>query len=73
MSAAIDLEAVLVTSAVPKGRSSQLRRVYGIEDYLFIGGDRMPASVVAERLGVTERTIYRYRTVLRDLAGKAAA
>ena len=37
-----------------------------IEDYLFIGGDRMPARQAAERLGVCERTIVRYRRQLRE-------
>ena len=73
MSAVMDLEAVLVTSAIPKGRSSQLRRVCGIEEYLFIGGSRMTVPAAAERLGVTEGTISRYRAVLRDLTGRRAA
>lgn len=67
------LEALLVRSASHRGRSAQLRRAYGIEDYLFTGADRMTVPAAARRLGVTERTIYRYRTVLRDLAGRAAA
>jgi len=44
----------------------QRRRVYGIEDYLFIGGHQMSARQAALRLGVTPRTITRYRAVLRE-------
>ena len=72
MSAA-DLETLLVQSADHRGRSSQLRRVYGIEEYLFIGGSRMTVPAAAKRLGVTERTVYRWRAVLRGLAGRGAA
>jgi response regulator of citrate/malate metabolism len=43
----------------------------GIEDYLFIGGDRFSAQQAAERLGVTPRTIQRYRSVLRAAAEAA--
>jgi hypothetical protein len=39
----------------------------GIEDYLFIGGDRMSQRQAAERLGVTMRTICRYRAYLRGI------
>jgi hypothetical protein len=66
------LEALLVRSADRRGRASQLRRAYGIGEYLFIGGDRMSARVAAERLGVSPSTINRYRAVLRDLVGRTA-
>ena len=59
------LEAAFITSPHLKGRLSQLRRVYGIEDYLFIRGDRMSARQAALRLGVSARTITRYRKALR--------
>ena len=36
-----------------------------IEDYLFIGGDRMSAAAAGRRLGVSQRTIVRYRATLR--------
>ncbi len=36
-----------------------------IEDYLFIGGPRITARTAAGRLGVTKRTIERYRAELR--------
>lgn len=65
-----DLETLLVRSDSHRGRSSQLRRVYGIGEYLFIGADRMPVPVAAQRLGVTERTVYRYREVLRVITGR---
>jgi hypothetical protein len=57
---------VKITDRFPNGRACQFRRVYGIEDYLFIGGDRMSARQAAARLGVTPRTITRYRKVLRE-------
>ena len=37
-----------------------------MDDYLFIGGPRMPACLAAARLGVSKRTIERYRRALRD-------
>ena len=37
-----------------------------IEDYLFIGGDRMPARLAADRMGVTQRTVERWRRYLRE-------
>lgn len=51
------------------GTRAQRERMEGrIEDYQFIGGDRMSAARAAERLGVTERTITRYRRALREQA-----
>ena len=47
------------------GRASHARMLGGVEDYLFIGGDRMTQRQAAERLGVTMRTICRYRAYLR--------
>jgi hypothetical protein len=47
------------------GRVHHARLLAGIEDYLFIGGDRMSQRQAAERLGVTMRTICRYRAYLR--------
>lgn len=40
------------------------RHLDGIEDYLWVGGHRMSARQAARRLGVTERTICRYRATL---------
>jgi len=37
-----------------------------IEDYQFTGGPAIPAKVAAGRLGVTTRTIERYRRELRE-------
>ena len=37
-----------------------------IEDYLFIGGHRMPARLAAARMGVTRRTVERWRRYLRE-------
>ena len=47
------------------------RRLDGIEDYLWVGGDSMSEQAAAARLGVTERTICRYRAVLRAATGGA--
>jgi hypothetical protein len=56
---------------IPDARpTAPLIREAGIENYLFIGGDRMSARQAAERLSVSMRTITRYRAVLR--AGAAA-
>jgi hypothetical protein len=60
------LEAAICTSPYAKGRIRQLQRVGGIEDYLFIGGDRMSARCAALRLGVSQRTVTRYRKALRE-------
>ena len=46
-------------------RAIHAKFLAGIEDYLFIGGDRMPARQAAGRLGVSTRTIVRYRAYLR--------
>jgi hypothetical protein len=40
-----------------------------IEDYLFIGGDAMSAQEAAVRLGVTPRSVTRWRAVLRAASG----
>lgn len=39
----------------------------GVENYLFIGGDNMTAAQAAERLGVSTKTIERYRATLVTL------
>jgi hypothetical protein len=49
----------------------QRRVLDGIEDYLWVGGDRMSARAAARRLGITERTICRYRAALRAAQGGA--
>jgi len=63
------MEAAYLTSPRPSGRSRQAVRIDGIEDYLFTGCDRLPQSKAAARLGVSVRTIQRYRQTLRALAG----
>ena len=60
------LEAAFITSAHAKGRLKQRQRINGLEDYLFIGGDRMSARQAALRLGVSTRTAQRYRKALRE-------
>lgn len=74
------IEAAILTAPTAKGRCAQMRRLHGIEDYLFIGGDApapetwrtgfydgTPARVLAARLGRSERTIRRYRRKLREM------
>ena len=53
-------------AALPGARR---RHLDGIEDYLWAGGDRMSAQAAARRLGVTERTVCRYRATLRAAGG----
>ena len=60
------LERIILTSPTAHGRYSQMRRVYGIEDYLHIGGGQLSAGQVAYRLGVTKRTVERWRAALRE-------
>jgi hypothetical protein len=52
-------------SAIPKGRAKQEQMLSFITDYLMIGGEKMPATAVASRLGVTPRTVCRWRRLLR--------
>jgi hypothetical protein len=47
----------------------QRRQLDGIEDYLFAGGDRMSSKAAAARLGLAERTVCRYRALLRAAQG----
>lgn len=61
-----ELEATFCTSPTYPGRVSQLELVNGIEDYLYINGDRMSARQAAQRLGVNPRTITRWRAALRQ-------
>lgn len=44
----------------------QERRQALIEDYQFIGGHKMSARQAAARLGVSKRTVERYRAILRE-------
>ncbi len=57
-----DMSREQLETALPGARQ---HRLDGIEDYLWTGGSRLSAAAAAERLGVTERTICRYRRVLR--------
>jgi len=41
------------------------KRLDLIEDYLFIGGDRLSGRQAAERLGISQRSIARYRAALK--------
>jgi predicted DNA-binding transcriptional regulator YafY len=64
-----ELEAACAWSQHPNGRANQAARLSRIEDYLFIGGHKLTQSNAAARLGVTVRTIQRYRQALRTMAG----
>ena len=55
----------LALGARAAGLAHHARFLGRIEDYLFVGGDRMSQRQAAERLGVTMRTIGRYRAFLR--------
>jgi predicted DNA-binding transcriptional regulator YafY len=61
------LEAAVLTSPTLRGRCSQYKRVHGIEDYLHVRGDLMSARQAALRLGVSQRTVTRWRAVLREV------
>jgi transposase len=63
------LEAAYPWSDRPNSRGIQRRRIDGIENYLDIGGDRISARAAAERLGVSKRTVVRWRGVLRAIGG----
>lgn len=60
------LAAAVLTAATVKGRAPQHGRLRGIEDYLRIHGPYLPNREAARRLGVTTRTITRWRAALRS-------
>ena len=60
------IEHAVLTAPTVHGRKSQMRRVYGIEDYLHIGGPHLSARQAAIRCGVSQRTVTRWRAVLRE-------
>jgi len=60
------LEALIITADSRHGRASQQRRVNGIEAYLLINGPYLTRRQAAQRLGVSEPTITRYRRILRE-------
>jgi len=54
---------------VPDGSGWQRQRLWeAIAEYRHIGGDQLSARAAAERLGVAERTITRWRAELRRVA-----
>jgi hypothetical protein len=66
-----DLEAAIPPPVRSRGGgaiASRRRHIDRVEDYLFIRGDRMSARQAATRLGVTPRTITRYRRFLREIS-----
>jgi hypothetical protein len=52
-------------SLLARARWRDIKESY-IADYLFIGGPAMPARIAATRIGVSKRTIERYRQQLRQ-------
>ena len=66
-----ELEARTDWADHPGHRGQQLARLSRIEDYLLINGDHISAGKAAERLGVSARTVVRYRAALRALRGTA--
>jgi hypothetical protein len=61
------LEAAYPWSPIAQARARQQERLDGLENYLHVGGDRMSATVAARRLGVSRRTIVRWRGTLRAI------
>ena len=64
-----ELEAAFPWSANPGAIGQQERMLSLVEDYIHIGGDLLSARQAAARLGVSARTVVRYRALLRSLAG----
>lgn len=62
-----ELEARTDWADRPVNRGMQRARIGRIEDYLLINGDYLSAAQAAARLGVTRRTVVRYRAALRAL------
>jgi predicted DNA-binding transcriptional regulator YafY len=62
-----EMEAAWPWSPRPCDRARQQERINGIENYLFIGGDKLSVTQAAARLGVTRRTVQRYRASLRAI------
>lgn len=53
---------------------SHARYLAQLEDYLHIGGDLLSSAIVAERLGVSRRTVHRMRgDLLRATEGRHGA
>jgi hypothetical protein len=65
-----ELEALAPWPPRRNGRTIHAKMLGGIEDYLYIGGDRMSQRQAAQRLGVTMRTICRYRAFLRGIGAR---
>jgi len=62
-----ELEPRVVSSGHPAKRAQQQIMLSRIEDYLLINGDHISAAEAAARLGVSARTVVRYRAALRAL------
>jgi arginine deiminase len=62
-----EFEARTVWADHPGHQGQQRARLGRIEDYLLINGDYLSAAEAAARLGVSARTVVRYRAALRAL------
>lgn len=64
-----ELDRALPPPKNARGAASRRRMLNGVEDFLFIGGERLPVRQAADRLGVTKRTVERYRSTLKQAGG----
>ena len=68
--AASDVLALIDARPCPRNvRWNRERLLAHIEDYLYIGGDRLSLAQVADRLGVKPRTVSRWRALLKTITG----
>lgn len=61
-----ELEALIPAHPWPPSEGKRQRHLDRLEDYLFIGGPRLHPLHAAARLGVTRRTVERWRRLLRE-------
>lgn len=55
-----------VEAAEEADQAAQTQHGRGVENYLFVGGDKMAAQQAADRLGVTPKSVERYKAALRE-------
>jgi hypothetical protein len=65
-------EAALPLPTWPGAAAMHRKHLDRIENYLDVGGDHMPEREAARRLGVSMRTVVRWRKVLRQVAYRRA-
>lgn len=61
------LEALAPPRARANGQAHRRRMLDRVENYLYVHGPAISAAQAAARLGVTARTVQRYRAFLRGL------